>query len=114
MSDLWMRRTVMGWLCAGVALALLQRPLSDAVTGGPALHIPVISPSSRFMTTVSLPLADALRDRCVLERELGRGGMATVYLPPTSRTTALSRSRCSTLNWQPLSRLHAAVSPRTG
>ena len=25
-------------------------------------------------------LADALRDRYVLERELGRGGMATVYL----------------------------------
>jgi TolB-like protein/tRNA A-37 threonylcarbamoyl transferase component Bud32 len=32
------------------------------------------------MTTVSSPLADALRDRYVLERELGRGGMATVYL----------------------------------
>src|SRR6187401_3104301 len=32
------------------------------------------------MTTVSLPLADALRDRYVIERELGRGGMATVYL----------------------------------
>jgi hypothetical protein len=26
------------------------------------------------------PLADALRDRYVVERELGRGGMATVYL----------------------------------
>src|SRR5690242_11726034 len=26
------------------------------------------------------PLADALRDRYLLERELGRGGMATVYL----------------------------------
>ena len=38
------------------------------------------SPSSRFMTIVSSPLADALRDRYVLERELGRGGMATVYL----------------------------------
>jgi serine/threonine protein kinase len=25
-------------------------------------------------------LADALRDRYLLERELGRGGMATVYL----------------------------------
>ena len=32
------------------------------------------------MTTVDSPLADALRDRYVLERELGRGGMATVYL----------------------------------
>jgi eukaryotic-like serine/threonine-protein kinase len=27
-----------------------------------------------------LPLSDALRDRYVIERELGRGGMATVYL----------------------------------
>jgi serine/threonine-protein kinase len=32
------------------------------------------------MTTVSSPLADALRDRYAIERELGRGGMATVYL----------------------------------
>jgi serine/threonine-protein kinase len=32
------------------------------------------------MTTVSSPLADALRDRYLLERELGQGGMATVYL----------------------------------
>ena len=32
------------------------------------------------MTTVSSPLADALRDRYLLERELGHGGMATVYL----------------------------------
>jgi serine/threonine protein kinase len=32
------------------------------------------------VTTVDSPLADALRDRYLLERELGRGGMATVYL----------------------------------
>ncbi|MEO6055844.1 MAG: protein kinase [Gemmatimonadales bacterium] len=32
------------------------------------------------MTTVDSPLADALRDRYLLERELGRGGMGTVYL----------------------------------
>ena len=33
------------------------------------------------MAPVNSPLlADALRDRYVLERELGRGGMATVYL----------------------------------
>ncbi|HUR96130.1 MAG TPA: hypothetical protein VMY76_16240, partial [Gemmatimonadales bacterium] len=31
-------------------------------------------------TSVDHDLADALRDRYVLERELGRGGMATVYL----------------------------------
>ena len=32
------------------------------------------------MTAVNSLLADALRDRYVIERELGRGGMATVYL----------------------------------
>ena len=32
------------------------------------------------MATISNPLAEALRDRYVLERVLGRGGMATVYL----------------------------------
>ena len=30
--------------------------------------------------TIPAPLADALRDRYLLDRELGRGGMATVYL----------------------------------
>ena len=32
------------------------------------------------MTEVDSRLADALRDRYMLEKELGRGGMATVYL----------------------------------
>jgi eukaryotic-like serine/threonine-protein kinase len=32
------------------------------------------------VTVINSPLADALRDRYLLERELGRGGMATVYL----------------------------------
>ena len=32
------------------------------------------------MTVVREVLAEALRDRYSLERELGRGGMATVYL----------------------------------
>ena len=32
------------------------------------------------MTVINSPLGDALRDRYLLERELGRGGMATVYL----------------------------------
>jgi eukaryotic-like serine/threonine-protein kinase len=32
------------------------------------------------VTTIDSPLADSLRDRYLLERELGRGGMATVYL----------------------------------
>jgi serine/threonine-protein kinase len=32
------------------------------------------------VTAIDSPLADALQDRYVLERELGRGGTATVYL----------------------------------
>jgi eukaryotic-like serine/threonine-protein kinase len=32
------------------------------------------------VTVINSPLGDALRDRYLLERELGRGGMATVYL----------------------------------
>ena len=32
------------------------------------------------MAVVNSPLADALRARYLLERELGRGGTATVYL----------------------------------
>jgi serine/threonine protein kinase len=39
------------------------------------------SPSHRgTLAAPPAPLADALRERYVLERELGRGGMATVYL----------------------------------
>jgi eukaryotic-like serine/threonine-protein kinase len=38
------------------------------------------SPPGTFVTAVDSPLADALRTRYLLERELGRGGMATVYL----------------------------------
>jgi eukaryotic-like serine/threonine-protein kinase len=37
------------------------------------------------VTTVDLLLNDALRDRYVIERELGRGGMATVYLAQDCR-----------------------------
>ena len=32
------------------------------------------------MAEIPAQLAEALRDRYLLERELGRGGMATVYL----------------------------------
>ena len=39
-------------------------------------------------------LTAALADRYRIERELGAGGMATVYLATTSATTATSRSRC--------------------
>jgi hypothetical protein len=39
--------------------------------------VPHLAP---FVATINSLLADALRDRYLLERELGRGGMATVYL----------------------------------
>ena len=42
------------------------------------------------VTAVDSQLAKALRDRYVLERELGRGGMATVYLAAISDTTVRS------------------------
>ena len=35
---------------------------------------------SRGVADIPIQLAEALRDRYSLERELGRGGMATVYL----------------------------------
>ena len=35
------------------------------------------------MAALPSALAEALRDRYVIERELGRGGMATVYLATT-------------------------------
>jgi serine/threonine protein kinase len=43
-----------------------------------------------------LRLTRALADRYAIERELGRGGMATVYLAKDLGTTATSRSRCCT------------------
>jgi eukaryotic-like serine/threonine-protein kinase len=43
------------------------------------LHIQHIGFTSSFMPTIS-SLAEALHDRYLLDRELGRGGMATVYL----------------------------------
>ncbi len=32
------------------------------------------------MADIAIQLGDALRDRYLIERELGRGGMATVFL----------------------------------
>jgi hypothetical protein len=45
------------------------------------------------MADVLEQLTAALADRYAVERELGRGGMATVYLARISSTTAPSRSR---------------------
>src|SRR3954451_6626168 len=39
-----------------------------------------VSPSESIVADVDAKLEAALRDRYILERELGRGGMATVYL----------------------------------
>ena len=41
------------------------------------------------------PLRAALAGQYDIIREVGHGGMATVYLAATSSTTATSRSRCS-------------------
>ena len=45
-----------------------------------APHISYPSPIGRFVTVADSSLGKALPDRYQLERELGRGGMATVYL----------------------------------
>ena len=41
--------------------------------------------------TIPAALTAALADRYHLEREVGRGGMATVYLPRTSGTNGRSQ-----------------------
>ena len=42
-------------------------------------HIPNV-PTCDTVTAANSPLTEALLDRCVVERELGRNGMGTVYL----------------------------------
>jgi hypothetical protein len=46
-------------------------------------------------------LIEALTDRYEVERELGRGGMATVISRATSSTSAGSHSKCSTRSSAP-------------
>ncbi len=41
------------------------------------------------MTESRLPLAEALADRYAIERELGRGGMAAVYLAHDLKRSAV-------------------------
>jgi serine/threonine-protein kinase len=48
--------------------------------GGQTGHIQSHLHRTNRVTVATTPLTEALRDRYVLERELGRGGMATVYL----------------------------------
>ena len=61
----------------------LLRDLSDSVDS--------LSPMTDFFQR----LTAALGERYALEREIGAGGMATVYLAGTSATAATSRSRSS-------------------
>jgi hypothetical protein len=58
---------------------LAIRPGRSHITGVPSRH---------RVTAIDQPLANALRDRYVLEKELGRGGMATVYLARDSAIAA--------------------------
>lgn len=46
----------------------------------------------RVSDVTASPLADALRDRYTIERELGRGGMATVYLAQAPGVNIVRRS----------------------
>ena len=50
-----------------------------SLTGGSLTHCSPSQPGI-FVTAVNPSLAQALQDRYLLERELGSGGMATVYL----------------------------------
>ncbi len=57
----------------------MQVKLAASIIPRHATHSPW-SPPGNLVTSVDSPLAGALRDRYQIERELGRGGMATVYL----------------------------------
>ena len=50
--------------------------------------------------TVPERLSMALADRYRIERELGQGGMATVYLAHDLKHGARLRSRCSGRSWR--------------
>ena len=65
------------------------------------------------MSDSAARLAAALADRYRIERELGAGGMATVYLAHDLRTIATSRSRSCTRSSAPCS-APSGSSPRSG
>jgi serine/threonine-protein kinase len=48
--------------------------------GSTPVQIPLTTPKDDTLTDVAARFRDALHDRYALEREIGRGGMATVYL----------------------------------
>ena len=65
---------------AAVRCAHARNPESGMALSPATGHISASPSHTGEIVTVPAGLRDALRDRYVLERELGRGGMATVYL----------------------------------
>lgn len=51
---------------------------------------------------VPAPLSDALAGRYTLERPIGQGGMATVFLARDEKHAAGWRSRCFVRTWRPV------------
>jgi hypothetical protein len=71
-----------------------QRTDRDSLAfGNPPAQIRWRHLAARLSVTngTAAALAAALRDRYVLDRELGRGGMATVYLDRTRRLSTTTR-----------------------
>src|SRR6476661_7831345 len=69
-----------GWTPLGSAVTRSAGLSADGASPSAGAHS-IPPPATRLAETdVTAALADVLRDRYTLERELGRGGMATVYL----------------------------------
>jgi hypothetical protein len=75
-----------------------------------------VSPPGTLVTEIHSALAEALRERYVIERQIGRGGMATVYLArdlkhdrqarPASRSVRLSPPPPCAVCLQLVARVH--------